>query len=139
MQNIAEAKLRESMIARAKAVAAELIGTCMTRLEDISSEEERNNRHFCEALDEECFQCGGCGWWCGEDESHEADDGPLCNDCATEDAEDAEDAEDRVRPCDGAHVGEACADPDCWRLWQDDEDEDDDYPEHGELSGDYDE
>lgn len=75
--------MAETMGERAEAVAAELQGTCHA-LDDHAAEEEINSLEFCEALDALVFCCESCGWWCGQDENADREDGWYCRECAEE-------------------------------------------------------
>jgi hypothetical protein len=43
-----------------------------------------DNATFCATLDQLVFECVGCGWWCGTDETgQDSDGGELrCDECA---------------------------------------------------------
>lgn len=69
-----------AILARAQAVADDLIGTCQS-LHDVATEDEQNDLVFCGALDGHVFECEGCGWWCGMEEAHDGAGGFICDDC----------------------------------------------------------
>lgn len=72
MSNYAQTKADEA--------ADRLIGTAQS-IHDLGEEFEalQNEKDFCERLDELCFCCEVCGWYCGEDEYSDKD--MTCNEC----------------------------------------------------------
>lgn len=65
-------------------IADELIGTCLN-ITSVVTDEELDDVVLMSKLDELCFECEGCGWWCHEEELNE---GTLCNDCFNEQGND---------------------------------------------------
>jgi hypothetical protein len=44
-----------------------------------------DNKTFCATLDQLCFSCDACGWWCSTDELHNMDGvTEKCDDCSDE-------------------------------------------------------
>lgn len=68
------------MEARGREVAEDLIGTCQS-IGIYAEEEEIDDPAFSAALDDLCFCCEACEWWCSTDE--EAYQG-ICDGCAEE-------------------------------------------------------
>lgn len=85
-----EDPVRDAMRARAQEVAEDLQGTAKN-LEDVSTEEERNNSDFCETLDEIVLECDCCGWWC---ESAEMCTNNFCGDCCADNCDQQEHEEE---------------------------------------------
>lgn len=74
---------------RVHEVAEALIGTAGS-LAGYATEEEINDAKFCERLEELCFECTECGWWCREEERHGDN---VCDDCATIEFGDEDDSD----------------------------------------------
>lgn len=70
-----------AIVARAHEVAEELINTSKS-LCDVATEEEIDNKEFCDELDWLCFLCSACDWWGRADEDQAYDH--ICNECAEE-------------------------------------------------------
>lgn len=71
---------------RVEEVAHDLAGTCES-IEKFATDEERDNRIFCEELDSKVFCCEVCGWWCFIDEESPTVDG-ACDECEPGDDDD---------------------------------------------------
>lgn len=67
----------------AQEAADQLIGTAGS-LHD-NPEWDQDSKPFCIALDELCFCCDRCGWWCSSDELNNDTGEELCDDCNGED------------------------------------------------------
>lgn len=70
--------------ARVDEVVNYLQGSCQD-MDDVATEEERNDPEFCRAVDDHIFCCDTCGWWCEIGEQSEAEDDQICDDCFNED------------------------------------------------------
>lgn len=78
---------------RVKEIAAKLIGSSgydgdVDDIGDLTSDE-------CKQLDDLCFECVNCNWWCAESEKNDVDDEWMCDQCVGEiDAEEVYQEED---------------------------------------------
>lgn len=68
---------------RAIEVAEAIVGTCKS-LSDFATTDEENDLEFCNALDDEVFQCADCGWWSeiSEVSENENNGEQVCTDCS---------------------------------------------------------
>lgn len=71
-------------------VADRLIGQCMQDLDQVTEElgdelsiplELRRSSEFSATIDDLCFCCDGCGWWCSTEELNNEGPEDLCDDC----------------------------------------------------------
>lgn len=53
---------RLSIIARAREIAADLMGTCLS-MSEFAHEAEMDDLDFCRELDSHVELCESCGWW----------------------------------------------------------------------------
>jgi len=61
-----------------------LIGTCHSLAEGCTAcgfEEEELTPEMLQAIDEEIFQCNGCGWWEEVCDRNDLNGDALCSDC----------------------------------------------------------
>ncbi len=61
-----------------------LIGTCHSLAEGCAAcgfEEEELTPEMLQAIDEEIFQCNGCGWWEEVCDRNDLNGDALCSDC----------------------------------------------------------
>jgi len=69
-------------------ICGSLQGTCLNSLEQecenhgIDIDDLTYDDHL--YIDEQIFNCTGCGWWCESSEANESDDGDICDDCNRE-------------------------------------------------------
>lgn len=67
-------------------VADRLVGQCMQDLDQVTEElniplEIRRSSEFTATIDDLCFCCDGCGWWCSTEELNNEGPEDLCDDC----------------------------------------------------------
>ncbi len=71
-------------VERCHEIVEELRGTCRS-LHEVCTDDEVNDKDVSDAIDVELFECRECSWWCDwDEESENAEDGPVCMGCTGE-------------------------------------------------------
>ena len=73
-----------------------LIGTCLNQPEDFTDWyglKDLDEDMVATAIDNVCFECADCGWWCDISESNDGRLGTICNDCYSDDYDEEDEEE----------------------------------------------